>query len=55
MQDRRAFRPWGERLDSRMLLSGLLEIVTTTLDVPTIGGTLRDAINRIDSNPDTTP
>ena len=54
MQDRRTYRPWGERLDSRMLLSGLLEFVTTTLDVPSLSGTLRDAINRIDSNPDTT-
>lgn len=54
LQDRRAFRPGGERLDLRMLLTGLLEIVTTTLDVPTIGGTLRDAIDQIDLNPDTT-
>jgi hypothetical protein len=37
-----------------MLLSGLLEVVTTTLDVQSLDGTLRGAINRIDANPDTT-
>jgi hypothetical protein len=35
-----------------MLLTGLMEVVTTTVDLPSIGGTLQDAINRIDSNPD---
>lgn len=54
LQAWRAFRPWGEQLDLRMLLAPIMEIVTTTTENPALGTTLRDAINRIDSNLDTT-
>ena len=54
MQNRRAYRPWGERLDSRMLLSGLMEIVTTTVDVPSLVAHSGMQSTAIDTNPDTT-
>lgn len=47
---RAAYQACGERLDSRILLSGVTAIVTTTLDLSTIGGTLRDAILAVDSS-----
>ena len=53
-QDRRAFRPWGELLDLRILLAGMIEMVTTTMNVTTSGLTLSDAITAINSNSDTT-
>ena len=44
-------QPWGERLDSRTLLS-VTAVVTSTFDGPgTGGGTLRDAIMLVDSSP----
>ena len=46
----REFGPWGERLDSRVLLTGFTAFVTTTLDVAPVGGTLRDAILAVDSS-----
>jgi hypothetical protein len=53
LQSRRVFRPLGEQLDSRILLSGFVEVVRST-GSGTEGLTLAQAINRIDLNPDTT-
>ena len=48
---RAALEPRGERLDARELLSGVTAVVTNTLDVVTVGGTLRDAIAEVDASP----
>src|SRR5262249_54239969 len=53
LQSRRIFRPLGEQLDSRMLLSGFFEVVESTV-AGTAGQTLEQAINRINANPNTT-
>src|SRR5262245_44718017 len=53
LQSRRVFRPLGEQLDSRMLLSGFVEVVQST-GAGTGGLPLADAIDRINVNPDTT-
>jgi hypothetical protein len=49
----RGLEPRGERLDSRVLLTGVTAVVVTTLDVPVIGGTLRDAILAVDASTST--
>ena len=44
-----ALKPRAERLGSRALLAPLTAVVTTTLDSPVLGGTLRDAIELVDT------
>ncbi len=44
----RVFAPWGEGLESRVLLAGFTAVVDNTSDSPLVGGTLRDAIMAVD-------